>query len=157
MAKSNSKLHPKDNLDLPVVLPADLLSMAPGAYADQFNYAAAWRTRIAEKLVAIKAAVARIEYDKRLLKAQLRHEARAAGLQLTKQQFEDELVLDKKYNAACVRELELADTRRILEASQDTINLFIQGWSRVVELRRQEIVMNPPTVSRRDARRWGAG
>ena len=156
MAMSNSKLHRMENQNLPVVLPTGLLSMSPEEYADEFNNAAAWRTRIAEQLVAVKAQAARIEYDKRLLKAQLRHEARAAGLQLNKQQFEDELVLDKKYNAACIQELELADRRRILEASQDAINLFIQGWSRVLELRRQELVMNPPTVSRRDARRWGA-
>ena len=75
-----------------------------------------------------------------------------ARLQLTKQQLEGELLLDPAFDALCRDELKLADQRRQLTAAHEAIDIHLKGWSRVVELRRQELGLNPPAVARRTLR-----
>lgn len=138
--------------EVPIQLPEDLLSMPPEAYADEFNRAVAFRARIAEELVGVQRGIAEIEHQKAVHAAQLRREAQMARLQLTKQQLKDELLLDPAFDALCRDELKLADQRRQLTAAHEAIDIHLKGWSRVVELRRQELVLNPPAVARRTLR-----
>lgn len=140
--------------EVPVCLPEDLLMMPPEEYADLFNRAVAFRSQIADQLVAVQGQIAEVEHEKRVFEAELRRDARLAALALSRQQVKDELLLDTKYDAMCRRERELHDARRRLGASHDAVTTNLKGLSRLIELRRQEMVLNAPTVVRgRESRR----
>ena len=136
--------------EVPVQLPADLLSMPAETYAELFNKAVAVRARLAEQVVEVQRDVGETEHERRLHEAKIRQEARLANLQLTKQQFKDELLLDRAYSELRQRERDLLDQQRRLRAQHEAVDVMLRGWSRTVEVRRQELtLMNPPSVTRR--------
>jgi len=135
--------------EVPVCLPEDLLMMPAEEYTDIFNRAVVFRSQIADLLVVVQGQLAQAEHEKRVFEAELRRDARLAVPPLSKQQVKDELLLDPKYDAMCKRERELHDARRQLGAAHDAVNANLKGWSRIVEVRRQELVlMSPPAVAR---------
>ncbi len=148
MTKQASSRFIRD--EVPVQLPEDLLSMPAETYADEFNKAVAVRARLAEQIVETQGAVAEAEHAKRVHEAKVRNDARLAQLQVTKQQLKDELLLDKAYGRLCKLERDLLDRQRRLRAQHEAVDVMLRGWSRTVEVRRQEMtLMNPPSVSRR--------
>jgi hypothetical protein len=129
-------------------LPPNFLTLGPEDYAELFNNAASWRAHLNARLVEMKNALAQAEQRKSRIRAQLRADAIAGARHVTKQQVDDETVLDPAYQQACSDELAANNDRREIEAELAKVDVFLRGWSRVVELRRQELVMNPPTVVR---------
>jgi len=130
-------------------IPSDFLSMPADEYASLFNVAAGWRSYLSEGLLQIKNEVARIESSKSCIRAQLRQDATFSQREITKRDLEDEIVLDPSYQKHCCDQLCKEEERRKLEASLEKVEVFLRGWSRVVEVRRQELFMNPPTIAHR--------
>jgi hypothetical protein len=119
------------------------------AFTEAFHKATAVRSRIAQELATVKGHLGRLEDDMRRAVARLRRKAERAGRPLTRQQLKDELALNPKYAELRAAEHELLDAKRLLENQHAAVVEYLKGWSRLVELRRQELVMYPPAVARR--------
>lgn len=147
---SNNRKYRFIRDEVPFRLPEGLLSSPSETYEDEFNKASGMRAWLAEQIVEAQREIAETEHAKRVHEARLRREAQAANQTLTKQQCSDELLLDRAYQELSRLERDLLDELRRLRAKHDAVDVMIRGWSRIVEVRRQDMqLMNPPTVSRR--------